>query len=90
MIQCLGKQAGRELLPPFIAAAAQGFELNDALLKEYGHGLLAMAAELLEADFAPYLPAAAALAFGLARLRAPPSALRHPGRACARVLVSDH
>ena len=63
VVQCLGKEAGKQLLPPFIQAAMQGFQLEDGLLKEYGHGLLSMAAELLQADFAPYLDAAVQLAF---------------------------
>jgi hypothetical protein len=63
VIKCLGKEAGKQLLPPFIVAAAQGFALGDPVLREYGHGLQSMAAELLEDDFVPYLATAVELAF---------------------------
>ena len=58
----MGREAAQGLVQPFLAAAAEGFHLGDTLLKEYGHGLFSMAAELLGEDFAPFLQDAATLA----------------------------
>ena len=64
--------AARELLPRFFRAAVGGFELADPLLREYGYALLAMGAQVLGRDFAPWLEGSAQLAFeSLDAVRAP-------------------
>lgn len=63
VIEALGPNAAASLLPPFIEAAIQGFSIDSSQLKDYGHGLLSLAARVLEARFAPFLARATQVAF---------------------------
>lgn len=60
--ETLGRAVAEKLLPPFLHAAAEGFQLHATALREYGHGLFAVSARLLEDAFVPYLQGAVDMA----------------------------
>jgi hypothetical protein len=60
--ETLGRSVAEELLPPFLHAAAAGFQLEAPMLREYGHGLFAVSARVLQSSFTPFLHGAFDLA----------------------------
>ena len=53
--ETLGRKAAENILPTFLHAAADGFTLDAPMLREYGHGLFAVAARVLQDSFVPFL-----------------------------------
>ncbi|GBG68591.1 hypothetical protein CBR_g3136 [Chara braunii] len=52
----VGRSVIEPVLPGFMELALKGFALDAEVLREYGHGFFGNVAEILEADFAQYLP----------------------------------
>ena len=53
--ETLGRGVAETLLPTFLHAAAEGFALDAPMLREYGHGLFAVSARVLQDAFVPFL-----------------------------------
>ena len=90
--ETLGRAVAEQLLPPFLHAAADGFQLHATALREYGHGLFAVSARLLEDAFVPFLQGAFEMAVASiesvrplpAPARQVPGCSARQGRMCVR------